>query len=161
MALQVGQKFVCSQAVPDLKSTVVKDTHAADIIMSSEADFVNKGGASEMFAGLELIKYNDCFSKPDLHYWQRISKNSQAEVDYVVSGNGKVLPIEVKANTQGSMQSLWIFMRGHNLTEAIRTSLENFGTFIYVDAQAENTERHVSIIPLYALSILSSSAVTS
>lgn len=208
VALQVGQKFVCSQAVPDLKSTVVKDalrlltlaglaipvvhsnangvplgaeendsyikylffdigvmqtmldTHAADIIMSSEADFVNKGGASEMFAGLELIKYNDCFSKPDLHYWQRISKNSQAEVDYVVSGNGKVLPIEVKANTQGSMQSLWIFMRGHNLTEAIRTSLENFGTFIYVDAQAENTERHVSIIPLYALSTLSSFAVT-
>lgn len=105
-----------------------------------------------MFAGLEMQKYTDCFQKAEMHYWQNIGKDSQAEVDYVVAQNGKVLPIEVKANTQGSMQSLWIFLRGHNLHEAIRTSLENFGQIYYYDPKDGDEERHVDIIPLYAIS---------
>ena len=43
-----------------------------------------------------------------------------------------VLPIEVKAGTQGGMKSLWIFMREKHLTEAVRCSLENFGSFEYM-----------------------------
>ena len=89
-----------------------------------------------------------------MHYWQNTSKNGQAEVDYVIAHNGKVLPIEVKASTQGSMQSLWLFLRRHNLNHAIRTSLENFGRICYTDSNAENVERHVDIVPLYALSNL-------
>ena len=130
------------------------NTPAADILLADEIAFVNKGGASEIFAGLEMVKYSDCFQKNEMHYWQNISKNSQAEVDYVIALQGKVLPIEVKASTQGSMQSLWLFMRRHNLNHAIRTSLENFGQFCYTDSKAENAERHVDIVPLYALSNL-------
>ncbi len=127
---------------------------AGDILMATEVDFVNKGGASEMFAGLEMMKYSDCFMKPDLHYWQNHAKNSQAEVDYLKASNGKILPIEVKASTQGSMQSLWIFMRERKLFDGIRTSLENFGHLSYYDKQDDNAERHVNIVPLYALSNL-------
>lgn len=47
-------------------------TPAADILLSSEVDFVNKGAASEMFAGLELMKNHDCFSKADMYYWQNM-----------------------------------------------------------------------------------------
>lgn len=65
-----------------------------------------------------------------------------------------VLPVEVKANTQGSMQSLWIFMRMRKLHEAIRTSLENFGQFDYEDPKDNFERRHVDIVPLYALSNL-------
>lgn len=126
----------------------------ADVLTANEVDFVNKGGASEMFAGLEIIKYSDCFTKAESHYWQRPQKKSQAEVDYVVAHSGKVLPIEVKASTQGSMQSLWIFLREHNLHDAIRVSLENFGHLYYYDKEAHDAERHVQIIPLYALSNL-------
>ncbi len=36
-------------------------------------------------------------------------------------------------------------------TEPIRTSLENFGQFYYYDKEAEEAERQVEIIPLYAL----------
>jgi len=127
---------------------------ASDILLSSEVDFVNKGGSSEMFAGLEMQKYGDCFVKSELHYWENPDKGSQAEVDYVGEQNGIVLPIEVKANTKGSMQSLWVFMRGRALHEAIRTSLENFGQLYYYDTKAEQAERHVNIVPLYALSNL-------
>lgn len=202
IALQVGNKFVCAQAVPDTKSTTIKDAlhllslaglvhpvvhtaanglplgaeendrytkylffdlgvmqtmlgiPAADMLTSNEVDFVNKGGASEMFAGLELIKYSDCFTKAESHYWQRPEKKSQAEIDYICAHGGKVLPIEVKASTQGGMQSLWIFLREHKLHNAIRTSLENFGQIYYYDKEDKEAERHVEIIPLYALSNL-------
>ena len=127
---------------------------AGDILMATEVDFVNKGGASEMFAGLEMMKYGDCFMKPDLHYWQNHVRNSQAEVDYLKVSNGKILPIEVKASTQGSMQSLWIFMRKRRIFDGIRTSLENFGHLSYYDKLDDNAERHVNIVPLYALSNL-------
>jgi predicted AAA+ superfamily ATPase len=202
VALQVGKKFICSQASRDTKSTVVKEAlhllslagliipvvhtdangvplgaqenanftkylffdlgimqtmlgiPATDVLMASEVDFVNKGGSSEMFAGLEMQKYSDCFIKSEMHYWENQSKGSQAEIDYVGVRNSIVLPIEVKAGTQGSMQSLWIFMRGHKLHDAIRTSLENFGHFYYYDSEADQAERHVDIVPLYALSNL-------
>ena len=66
---------------------------------------------------------------------------------------GVVLPIEVKANTKGSMQSLCRFMQLRNLHEAIRTSLENFGEFYYQDP-ANGETRHVETVPLYAVSSL-------
>ena len=60
--------------------------------------------------------------------------------------------MEVKASVQGGMKSLWEFMREKNLTQAIRCSLENFGSFDYTDAKAEGATRHVTICPLYAVS---------
>ena len=130
------------------------DIPAADILMASDVDFVNKGAASEMFAGLELQKYRDCHQKAEMHYWHNTTKGSNAEVDYLKAKNGKVLPIEVKANTQGGMQSLWIFMRKRHLHNAVRTSLENFGQFDYYDPEENFEQRHVDIVPLYALSNL-------
>lgn len=125
---------------------------ASEVLTSTDIDFVNKGGMSEMFAGLELLKYHDCYIKPEMYYWQNSGKNSQAEVDYVMAQGGMVMPVEIKASRQGSMQSLWIFMRQHNLHNAIRSSLEPFGEFVYYDPKDHDSERHVDIIPLYALS---------
>lgn len=128
------------------------NTPSADIITASDIDFVNKGPASEMFAGLELNKYSDSFQKAEMYYWQNMSRNANAEIDYLIAHSGKVLPIEVKASTQGGMQSLWLFMRKKNLQEAIRTSLERFGQFDYFDKENSDAIRHVEIVPLYALS---------
>lgn len=89
-----------------------------------------------------------------MHYWQNTAKGSNAEVDYLRVRDGKVLPVEVKASTQGAMQSLWVFMRKRKLTKAVRTSLEKFGEFDYADQEAQYVERHVEIVPLYALSNL-------
>lgn len=129
---------------------------SAEILLASEVDFVNKGGASEMFAGLEMVKYSDCLQKAEMHYWQNTAKGSNAEVDYLRVRNGVVLPVEVKASTQGAMQSLWVFMRKRKLEKAVRTSLENFGELKYVDPdpKAKGAVRHVDIVPLYALSNL-------
>ena len=129
-------------------------TPAADILLASANDFVNKGAASETFAGLELVKNYDCFQKSEMYYWQNHARGTNAEIDYLETKDGKILPIEVKANTRGSMQSLWLFMRKKNLLYAVRTSLENFGEYEYVDKETNDIRRHIDIIPLYALSNL-------
>lgn len=125
---------------------------AKEILLASDIELVNKGAVSEMFAGLELLKYSDCFLRPDLHYWQNESRNGNAEVDYLIQENGKVVPVEIKASTSGAMQSLWIFMQKKKLHKAKRCSLENFDEFDHTDKQSEDAIRHVDICPLYALS---------
>ena len=66
----------------------------------------------------------------------------------------QVLPFEVKAGVQGGMKSLWEFMRDKKLFEAIRCSLENFGMFDYIDSKTGTAVRHMTIVPLYAVSQL-------
>lgn len=66
----------------------------------------------------------------------------------------KILPVEVKSGTNGKMKSLRVFMRKKHITNAIRTSLENFGRINYTDSGDHNTVRQISICPLYALSKL-------
>jgi predicted AAA+ superfamily ATPase len=89
---------------------------------------INKGNIAELSVGLEIIKNQSPYEKTNLYYWQRDSKNSQAEVDYVIQKGEEILPIEVKAGTKGAMQSMFIFLKEKNNKKGIRISLENFGT---------------------------------
>lgn len=111
------------------------------ILAGAAADLVNKGHVTEMVAGLEMLKYSTPVQRHDLYYWQNLSRGAQAEVDYVIVKDMKVVPVEVKAGTSGSMKSMYQFMSDKNLEYGICTSLENFGALGKVD-----------IIPLYALS---------
>ena len=124
------------------------------ILTASAADLVNKGTVAEMLAGLELLHYRTPNLKHELYYWLRQAKNSTAEVDYLLPKDMKVMPFEVKAGVQGGMRSLWGFMREKKLMEAIRCSLENFGQFDYIDEKDENAVRHVTIYPIYAISMV-------
>ena len=124
------------------------------ILTASAADLVNKGAMAELLAGLELLHYQTPHLRHEMFYWTRQSKSSLAEIDYLTVQNMHILPIEVKAGTQGGMKSLWIFMREKHLTEAVRCSLENFGSFEYTDKEDADAVRHVRILPLYALSQL-------
>ena len=123
----------------------------AQILTHSATDLVNKGALTEMIAGLELLRYRTPNMRHELFYWVRKAKNAQAEVDYLASYQSEVLPIEVKAGTQGGMKSLWQFMREKKLKNAIRASLENFDVFTYTDTEEEAT-RTVWVCPLFALS---------
>ena len=120
---------------------------ANDILLASDVDFVNKGVASEMFAGLELLKTHDCFVKTEMFYWQNTDKGTIGEIDYLTVIDGQIIPLEVKAGTQGKMQSLYNFMPKHSSAFGIRTSLENVSSYIHND-------HLVKVVPLYALSAL-------
>ena len=127
-------------------------TLATQILTSTAADLVNKGTIAELVVGLEMLHYMTPNLRHELYYWVRLSKNSLAEIDYLLASHLQILPIEVKAGSQGGMKSLWSFMREKHLTEAIRCSLENFGSFSHTDKEDGDTARHVSVIPLYAVS---------
>lgn len=101
------------------------------ILTATAADLVNKGTVAELVAGLEMLHYMEPNLRHELFYWVRMSKNSLAEIDYLLPSHLNILPIEVKAGNQGEMKSLWSFMREKHITEAVR---------------------HVNIFPLYAVS---------
>jgi uncharacterized protein len=67
------------------------------------------GGLAEQFIGQEFISagYNPLF------YWSREAKSSQAEVDYLISQQGKITPIEVKSGTGGTLRSLHLLLQHH------------------------------------------------
>ena len=112
-----------------------------NILMSDDLKMVNRGALAETFVGCELVKASSPYSTDPLFCWHREKKDSNAEVDFVTSIDGMVVPIEVKSGTKGSMQSMRIFMQQKNLSMGIRTSLENFGKL-----------PDTNIIPLYAIS---------
>lgn len=115
----------------------------SDILLESKFDLVNKGAIAELAVGLELLKSSSYSQRQELYYWQREARNSQAEVDYLIQRNDKIIPIEVKSGTKGSMQSLFIFLEEKKIKKGIRTSLENFTRFEKID-----------VIPAYAISNL-------
>ena len=106
------------------------------ILTGSVADLANKGPMAELVVGLEMLHYMSPNIRYELYYWVRHSKNSQAEVDYITNYLQVVVPVEVKADRQGGMKSLWTFMREKKLHYAIRCSLENFGKFEHTDNES-------------------------
>lgn len=128
---------------------------STEVLLATDLELVNKGAMAEIFAGLELMKSSDCFQRSEMYYWYRHSKNANAEVDYLEVRKGVILPIEVKASTQGAMQSMYLFMRTKHLHAAVRTSLENFASYDHTDPQPAPDDsspiRHIDVYPLYAL----------
>jgi len=102
---------------------------------------INKGAFAELLAGLEIMKASPVNFPFTLHYWQREKTGSNAEVDYVVQQGENIVPVEVKANTKGSMQSMFQFLSEKGYPYGIRTSMENFGTY-----------QNIRVYPLYAVS---------
>jgi uncharacterized protein len=109
-----------------------------DILLESDFDSINKGSIAELFVGLELMKVSE--KRIELYYWQRESKNSQAEVDYLVQKSTRILPIEVKSGTKGSMQSLYLFLNEKKIETGIRISNENFSEY-----------DKIKVFPVYAV----------
>ena len=87
-----------------------------------------------------MLKNGNPRVQEDLYYWLNLHKDRQAEIDYLLAVSGRMIPIEVKAGTRGSMQSLYYFLQLKGLSYGIRTSMEPFGEL-----------ERVHIVPLYAI----------
>lgn len=59
--------------------------------------------------GQLLRTINPPYIEPSLYYWTRELKGANAEIDYVMQFGTKVIPIEVKAGSTGSLKS-YIFL---------------------------------------------------
>ncbi len=110
-------------------------------IISDFGSLINRGSLSELFVGIELIAHQSPFLHPQLYYWHREARSSNAEIDYVVSVGDRVIPIEVKAGTKGQMQSLHLFLQKRQLPWGLRVSAENFSVY-----------PGIRTLPIYAVS---------
>lgn len=110
-------------------------------IISDFQTLINRGNLCELFVGLELIAAHPSRIRPELYYWHREARSSNAEVDYVISSKGRIVPIEVKAGTRGQMQSLHLFLEERKLDHGLRISGENFALY-----------HKIKTLPLYAVS---------
>lgn len=96
-------------------------TNVTDI---DNISLVNNGVLSEQFIGQHLLYRKDLFYEPELYYWNRESPGSNAEVDFVISHGTKIIPVEVKAGTSGTLKSLHLFVRERNLAAGVRVNLD-------------------------------------
>jgi hypothetical protein len=115
----------------------------SELLLAQNTDLLNKGSIAELFAGLEMLKYERPENKTQLYYWHREKRGSTAEVDYLYNQEGHILPIEVKSGSSGKMQSLHKFIAETNTPKGLRLSMENFASYDKIE-----------VIPLYAISNL-------
>lgn len=85
---------------------------------------VQEGGLAEQFVGQELRAIGPCFTERSLFYWHREAKNANAEVDYLWTHDGAVIPVEVRAGTSGSLKSTHVFLAEKARRFAVRFNLD-------------------------------------
>lgn len=85
-----------------------------------EIALINSGGIAEQVVGQLLRTLQPFFIDPELYYWLRHEKKSNAEIDYVIQYGARVLPMEVKAGEAGTLKSLHFFMGLKKLSSAVR-----------------------------------------
>lgn len=80
------------------------------LLLNPDISLINNGALAEQFVASELVAYSNPRRETQLFYWHRELRSSNAEVDYVIEFNNKIVPVEVKSGTKGTMKSMKIFM---------------------------------------------------
>jgi hypothetical protein len=94
-----------------------------EILNTPDLHQVHRGAIIEHLVGQEILaSQSNILSRLD--FWTREKRSSTAEVDYVYSFEGQLIPIEVKAGKGGSLKSLHLFMDEAPHDMAIRFNSE-------------------------------------
>jgi len=113
-------------------------------IIAPKTACVNKGSLIEAFIGQEIVAYQDPSSPHELFYWHREERSSSAEVDYVITHNRDIVPVEVKSDRGSHLKSMRYFLESHLHSKyGVRFSNHNYSVI---------GELHS--YPLYAVSAL-------
>jgi len=131
------------------------------IELTGLADLVtaNEGMLAEQFIAQELLCIQTAWISPELFYWSREEKNSNAEVDYIFQYKNKIYPVEVKAGKTGTLKSMQMYLYEKKLDKGIRFNMDlpNKGQFkTKVNAPGTNAELSWNLLsfPLYMVSEL-------
>ncbi len=126
-----------------------------DLREVEEINLINSGGIAEQVVGQLLRTVEPPYIDPELYYWLRHEKGSDAEVDYVVQYHSKVIPVEVKAGKTGTLKSLHVFMSSKHRKMAVRIN-SGFPQKSTVDVktgpeESSRYEYELRSIPFYLL----------
>lgn len=96
----------------------------SNIASPSDVMLVNQGGMAEQVVGQLLRTVEPFYMEPALFYWLRDEMGYNAEIDYLIQHGNKVIPVEVKAGSTGSLKSLHVFMELKNYQIAARVNAD-------------------------------------
>jgi uncharacterized protein len=116
------------------------DVPISEIMDSRDLTESYHGILAEQFVGQQLI--SSSFDYPVLYFWNRLKPGSLAELDYLVSRNGMIVPIEVKSGSSGSLKSMHLFLE---------TFPEVHKGYIFSQRNiSEIKEQRLKFVPLYS-----------
>lgn len=99
-------------------------TKFSEINSFDMATLINSGCLTEQFVGQHLLYSRMPWEEPELFYWSREKRQSEAEVDYLIAHGGRVIPVEVKAGKTGTLKSLSVFLAEKRLDLAVRLNAD-------------------------------------
>ena len=119
----------------------------------------NEGMLAEQFIAQELLTIHQAYLSPELFYWSREEKSSNAEVDFIFQHKNKIYPIEVKAGKTGTLKSIQVYLYEKKLKNGIRFNMDlpNIGSFeTKINVPNKNAELSWTLLslPLYMVSEL-------
>ena len=85
-----------------------------------EPHLVHEGPLAEQFIAQHLVDLSGGARAPELFYWLRENQHSNAEVDFVIQHEDRVVAIEVKSGKTGSLKSLMQFISEKQCPVAVR-----------------------------------------
>lgn len=122
-----------------------------DLIREQLMDSYYQGGLWEAFVGQELLAANS-YNRNALFFWIREEKGTSSELDFLVLVEGKLIPIEVKSGSQGSLKSLHQYLSRSSQRLGVRfynngsLKLENH---LVILPRGEKLKYQLLSIPLY------------
>ena len=96
-----------------------------------------RGKLAEQFVAQELLAWHG----PELFYWARDARGSNAEVDYLAVHEGNIYPVEVKSGTGGSLRSLHLMLEKYPNCPK--------GLVLYSGTYSELPNQKIIFMPLY------------
>lgn len=114
----------------------------------------NKGALAEQYVGQQWLYSGESYVQPKLFYWNRPKPGTTSKVDYLFEIDGRIVPVEVKSGTTGSLKSLHVFTSLKNTIIALRF-YAGLPTQTKVNAGIPGMEKHsyqLLSLPLYMVS---------
>ena len=119
----------------------------------------NEGELAEQFIGQQLLTREPHFIDGELFYWVRESRDSNAEIDYLLEVGNNAYPVEVKAGKTGTLKSLHVFVLEKKIQFAFRfnTDMPNItrvNTTVKMKTGNQDVEYQLISLPLYMVNYL-------
>ncbi len=106
--------FWCDTGLVNYAANIQKEIFGAGDILDAWRGYI-----AEQIAAQELLAANNKVSHRR-NFWVRDKKGADAETDFIIQYDGKVIPVEVKSGHNSKLKSLHIFMENTNHTAAVR-----------------------------------------
>jgi predicted AAA+ superfamily ATPase len=152
LGAQLDKKFFKSIFLDVGLCSAILNLKLDQITSINELILINTGSIAEQVVGQLLRTIHMPYIEPELYYWLREEKGS-SEIDYIIQNGPRIIPVEVKAGTAGSLKSLHFFMGLKKLKIAYRinSDLPSYVDVPIKDPTGNDLKYTLFSIPFYLM----------